>query len=325
MERHAEASAGPLVSRRDAMRRLGLGMAGLAVGAGLWPRGSAAAPSVGGRPERPEEGSPTATGRPMPFGPLGLQLYSVRDQMELSVPETLEAVASMGYTEVEFAGYFGHPPADIRGLLTEVGLTAPAAHVPPEFDPDAWARILDEAAAVGHQAVVVAWIPEEMRVSADAWRRTAAAMARAGEAAREAGLRFGYHNHDFEFMRFGGAPDEPTMAAEGPTGVEILASETEPGDVLLELDIFWTAHAGFDPVSTLQRFADRVRMVHVKDRTADGRMVDVGAGDLDWPRILGACRDVGVEHFFVEHDRPEDGSLRFARESAAYLAGVGVG
>jgi sugar phosphate isomerase/epimerase len=313
------------MGRRDALRRIGLGMTGLAFGLGPWTADAATAREAGMAGRHRRDRSRAGLREGVRFGPLGLQLYSVRDEMERSVEATLEAVAAMGYAEVEFAGRFGHTPRQIRRMVADAGLAAPAAHIPPDFEPDAWSRSLDEAAAAGHRAVIVAWIPEPMRDSSDAWRRTAAAMAGAGARARERGLSFGYHNHAFEFTRFGGGAGEPSMQGEGPTGLEILVRETSPEDVFLELDLFWTVDAGFEPLSTLRRFGERVRMVHLKDRAADGGMVDVGAGALDWPRILGACRDVGVEHFFVEHDRPENGSLRFARASATYLEGVDAG
>lgn len=302
--------AGATPTRRDVVRRLGLAGAGLALGAAGWP-----APVSGVAPS-PAAGPGAGERR---FEPLGLQLYSVRDEMARDVPGTLSAVAAMGYTEVEFAGYFEHGPAGIRRMVADAGLRAPASHVAPDFESDAWSRIVETAVEAGHSAVIVAWIPEAMRDSAESWRRTADAMARAGEVARDAGLSFGYHNHDVEFARFGGGPDDPAMQGEGPTGLELLLRHTDPDQLFIELDLYWTADAGFDPVATVERIAPRVRMVHVKDRTSDGRMVDVGAGDLDWPRILAACRGVGIEHFFVEHDRPEGGSLRFARASAAYL------
>ena len=125
-------------------------------------------------------------GGTMPLQPLGVQLYTVRLEMENGVEQTLERVAAIGYEEVEFAGYFDHSPTEIREMLARTGLHSPAAHIQPAFETDAWARILDDANEAGHEYVVVASVPQRMRADLDGWRRTADAMTGAGERARAA-------------------------------------------------------------------------------------------------------------------------------------------
>src|SRR5688500_2029088 len=103
--------------------------------------------------------------------PVGLQLYTVREEMQRDFAGTLERVAAIGYREVEFAGYFDHPPAEVRALLQRHGLQAPAAHVPWDRTGDGWPAALAEATAVGHRFVVIPWLPEDVRRTLDDWRR----------------------------------------------------------------------------------------------------------------------------------------------------------
>lgn len=269
------------IDRREALRRLGA---------------LAAVPLVGA-PACHADPAPASDrqGGPSPLGPLGLQLYTLRSEMEKDVAATLDRVAQIGYREVEFAGYFGHGPAEIRDLLAAAGLRAPAAHLPVEAlrdDPD---PVLEAATAIGHEWVIVASVPEDMRGSLDDWRRTADLFDRIGERAAAAGLRFGYHNHDFEI---------PPM--EGRMPLDVLLESTDPDLVDLELDLFWITHGGGDPIAFMERWPGRVRLVHVKDRTADGDMVDVGAGVIDFGAIFARRARAGIRHAFVEHDTPGD-------------------
>jgi sugar phosphate isomerase/epimerase len=245
--------------------------------------------------------------------PLGLQLYTVRAPLRRDFEGTLAAVAAAGYAEVEFAGYHGHAPAEVRRLLERHGLAAPASHVPWDRTGADWAAALAEAAAVGHRYAIVPWLPESARGDADGWRRTAERLDRAGRAARAAGLRFGYHNHDFELRPL----------ADGSLPLDLLMDATDPAHVVFELDLYWLVRAGQDPAAWLARRADRVELLHVKDSAGppDHRMVDVGAGTIDFATLLPAAVERGVRHLFVEHDDPAD-PLASMRASARALQRV---
>lgn len=279
----------------------------LAAGAGLAGLGAcaptpalAAAPGPGGR------GGTRAR-------PLGLQLYTVREPLRRDFDGTLAAVAAAGYAEVEFAGYHGRTPAEVRRALDRHGLHAPAAHVPWDRTAGDWPAALAEAAAVGHRGVVVPWVPESARGDADAWRRTAERLERAGREARAAGLRLGYHNHDFELRPL----------ADGTLPLDLLMDATDPASVAFELDLYWLVRAGQDPAAWLARRADRIELVHVKDSAGppDHRMTEVGAGTIDFAAFLPAAVERGVRHCFVEHDDPAD-PLASMRASFAALRRV---
>lgn len=253
-------------------------------------------------------------GRPWPpaaagLEPIGIQLYTLRRLMQQDVERTLATVAEIGYREVEFAGYFDHPPGRIRALLGAHGLRAPAAHVGfPELD-DGWDRILDTAAEIGHRYVVTPWIPEAQRTT-DGYQRAAELFNRAGAAAAARGLTFAYHNHDFEFV---------PLRDQLP--FDILLDETDPSLVPFEMDLFWITKGGYDPLDYFARYPGRFPLVHVKDMRADGAMVDVGQGRIDFTRIFARAEQAGIRHYFVEHDNPTD-PLESARRSHVYLRGL---
>jgi len=225
---------------------------------------------------------------------IGLQLYTVRDQMKADFEGTLARVAEIGYKEVEFAGYFNHSPADVRAILDRHGLSAPSTHVG-DITPDAWKASLDAAHAIGHEYIVVPWIPEERRKTLDDWRKVAADFNRAAEAAHAAGIQFAYHNHDFEFPKL-----------EGQVPYDVLLQNTDPRLVQLEIDLYWITKAGQDPLAYFARWPGRVPLVHVKDSAGppEHKMVDVGQGKIDWKRIFAKQDQAGIKHAFVEHDQP---------------------
>jgi sugar phosphate isomerase/epimerase len=256
-----------------------------------------------------------APGADRPLAAIGIQLYTLRDAMATDFEGTLERLARMGYHEVEFAGYFGHSPARVRDLLDGMGLAAPAAHVPFEALRDELDATIDAAATAGHTWVVCPWFPVEER-TADGYHRLAAALDRAGEAARAAGLRVAYHNHEFEF--------EP-VAAGGPLPFELLLRRTDAGLVDFELDLFWVTRAGHDALDWFRRHPGRFPLVHVKDMdgSRQRRMVDPGRGVIDFPAIAARREQAGIRHWFVEHDQPED-PFGTARAGLEYLRGLAV-
>lgn len=258
-------------------------------------------------------GRASGTARGVPLERIGLQLYTVRSLLERDFEGTLAAIADIGYAEVEFAGYFGRTPAQVRAILDRLGLTAPSTHVPIDQLGDAWPRTLEASRVMGHRYVTIPWIAPAERGSLDAWRRLADRFNEAGRAARDAGLRFAYHNHDFEFR-----------PVEGQLPFDVLLERTDPALVAFELDLYWIVRAGRDPLAYLAEHRGRFPLFHVKDSAGppEHRMVDVGAGTIDFATILTRAREAGGEHYFVEHDDPPD-PLGSVRASHAALAALG--
>jgi sugar phosphate isomerase/epimerase len=246
---------------------------------------------------------------------IGIQLYSVRRELALDFEGTLARVASIGYQEVEFAGYFDRRPKAVRAILDRYRLAAPSVHVPIEVARQDWAGALAAANVIGHRYVVLPWLPPESRRTLDDFKRLAAECNRLGQEAKRAGLRFAYHNHDFEF-----AP------LDGRLPYDVLLAETDPADVALELDLFWITKGGQDPLRYFARYPGRFEMVHVKDSSGppEHRQVNVGQGTIDFGHILGRRQEAGIRHLFVEHDDPTD-PLAFARASFDYLKRLELG
>jgi sugar phosphate isomerase/epimerase len=227
---------------------------------------------------------------------IAVQLYTVRSLLAADLPGTLRAVAAAGYSSVELAGLPAIAPADLARLLDEAGLRAVASHegiVSLREDPAAVAQRL---VAVGCPRVVVPWMPEVDRRTVADVQRFAAEIGRLVPFFADHGIRIGYHNHWFEF-----AP------LEGTTIWDVLRSEL-PAQVEFELDLYWVSVGGRDPVTELRAAADRVRLLHMKDRSRGDEPHDAPAGEgiLDFPTIVEAGRDAGVEWYIAEQDQPAD-------------------
>ncbi len=250
---------------------------------------------------------------------IGLQLYTVRDQMQADLPGTLARVAATGFKEVEFAGYFGRSPAQIRDLLAQNGLTSPSTHVPIDLMRKDWQKTLADAKQVGHQWVTIPWLAESDRGNLDAWKRLAAEFNGAARIARDAGLRFAYHNHDFEL-----APLPPAAGATAPSiPMEVLISETDPALVDFELDLYWLTKGGAVPTTYFAKYGKRFPLVHVKDSKGppDHVMTEVGSGSINFRGIFAEGEKAGIQHYFVEHDQPAD-PMASISTSYKYLASL---
>lgn len=233
--------------------------------------------------------------------PLGLQLYTVRDLMAEDVAATLALVAGIGYREVEFAGYFDIAPADMRRLLTDAGLIAPSTHIGyGDFVEDV-NRVVDHAVAVGHEFIVVPAVPDDERATLDDYRRHAENFNRWSEACAKAGLRFGYHNHMYEF-------DE----IEGRIPYDVLLSDTDAARVEMELDLAWATGGNADALAYFEAWPGRFPLCHLKDITETKEETDIGDGNVAFAEILAHAKQAGLEHGFVERDHPADarGSIR---------------
>lgn len=246
-----------------------------------------------------------------PYAPLGIQLYTLRSLLSDDVPGTLEQVARIGYDEVEFAGLHGLSVGEMRAILDGVGLRAASSHVGLDVIRQGWPRALDEAQTLGQSWIVCPSLPGRERTP-DGYRRIADDFNRAGEAAQAEGLGFAFHNHAAEF--------EP-LERGGERGYDILIEQCDPELVRMQLDVFWAVHAGEDPIAWFRAHPGRFTSIHAKDRTADGRMVAVGRGAIDFGEVLAEGTAAGVEHVFVEHDRPED-PLEVARTSHRTLSAL---
>lgn len=242
---------------------------------------------------------------------VGLQLYTVRSLMERDFAGTLKQVAEAGYQEVEFAGYFGNEPGAVREILDQVGLDPVAAHLPREAFEKRIDEVIAAAEVIGHRYLILPWLDPGQR-TVEGYESLATMCNDAGKACKSAGLTYGYHNHEFEF--------EP-LADGGKKGFDILLEQTDPDLVTLEMDLFWIARGGADPLAYFERYPGRFALCHVKDMDQDGQMVDVGDGMIDFARIFARSEQAGLEHYIVEHDQPADPlySIKTSRDNLAVV------
>ena len=220
---------------------------------------------------------------------VGLQLYSLRDEMAKDFRGTVEKVAKMGYKGVEFAGYGGLKPAEMAALLKDNGLEAYGSHIGglPKTEAELDAEI-EMALAVGNKYLVCPW--QDMKTRDDALRFAEVMNETAGKL-RPHGLKLGYHNHAHEFVVDGG---EVLM--------ETVLNNVEP-DVFAEFDVFWVAYAGYDPIRYIRKYAGRQPLMHLKELGPDRKAnVECGAGILDFASIITAGLAAGTEHFIVEQE-----------------------
>src|SRR5262249_40709773 len=177
------------------------------------------------------------------LGKIGVQLFTVRNELKRDFEGTLARIAAIGYREVEFVELFGHTPDAVRAMLDRHGLTAPSSHVPYDALDADLAQVLEAAKILGHRYIVCAWIGPELRRRPDIWQRAAERFNRAGEGSRKLGIQFTYHNHDFEFV-----------PVEGRLPYDILLAESDPQLVKLELDLYWITKGGQDPLKYFERY-----------------------------------------------------------------------
>lgn len=228
---------------------------------------------------------------------IALQLYTVRELGQRDMLGTLHAVAQIGYRAVEFAGYGGVPVEEIKATIDALGIQAVSAHVPFEQWLAQPQQVIRELQTLGCTYAIVPAVAAQRRNSLAQARQLAADLNRCGAACRDARLRFGYHNHAWEF-----AP------LDGTTLWDVLTTETDPALVALELDVFWAQAAGHDPVALTRQLGARVPLLHVKDMAAGEPRTDapVGDGVLPWSDILAAGAAAGTAWYIVEQDTPRD-------------------
>jgi sugar phosphate isomerase/epimerase len=223
---------------------------------------------------------------------IGLQLYTVRAPMAQDMPGTLRRLRAIGYDEMEFAGYFNTPPAEVKRLLADIGLTAPSAHVSRELIRDNPMPSIEAGATIGHEWLVLNWLAPEERQTLDQYRAWADVCNRFAAQCHDAGMKFCYHNHDFEFHPI-----------DGVVPYDLLLERTDHALVNFELDLYWARKSGRDVAQLLTAQGARIPMCHVKDMDAQGAMADVGAGQIDF---AGLFARKSFEHYFVERDDAPD-------------------
>ena len=275
-----------------------------------------------------------STRRPKGLEKIGIQLFSLPKLLEKDFRGALELLAEMGYREVELfgpypfsapaaverwaaitpalgfsgSGYFGHSAAEVRSMLEDCGLRAPAMHTDLLTLETRMNALGEAGAALGFEYVGLPAIPPERRQTLDDYKEMAEAFNRIGAAAKKEGLKFSYHNHGYGLQEL-----------EDRIPLQLLLEETDPDLVFFEMDIYWTSAGGADPVAYLDAHPGRYHLLHLKDMkervrfSGDGGdpsqwmalfpyMTSAGDGILELEAIIAKAVQTGVRHFFVEQD-----------------------
>lgn len=291
-----------MTSRREALKRLTQASAlGLVASPLLNELVAQSSLAAAGAPLAGDERAPAAV-----MKRCGVQLYTIRGEMEKGVEVALAKVASIGYKEVEFAGYFGRTPKQIADALKANGLTAPSVHIPVSVilkDPTA---ALDAMETIGHKYAIMPYLDAAERKTLDQYKKVADQLNEAGALTKKRGIQMAYHNHDFEFETVGG---------EIP--YDVLLARCDKNLVQFEMDLFWTNKAKRDPLAYFAKHPGRFPCVHVKDMKGDGTMTEVGSGTIPFAQYIAKAGQAGIKHYFVEHDNPKDA---YASITASYKA-----
>ncbi|GAC1645525.1 MAG: sugar phosphate isomerase/epimerase [Ktedonobacteraceae bacterium] len=239
----------------------------------------------------------------MDIASVALELYTVRDETKRDFAGTIRKVAALGYKGVEFAGYGGLTAQEMKALLSETGLRAVSTHIGLQALEQDIAKEIAYCQEIGCTFLVLPSLAPELRRAA-AFRQLAPRLNAFGRQCREAGITFGYHNHDFEFEQY-----------EGETLMDTLLTTTDAALVKLELDVYWAAYAGVNPSALLQKHVGRIPLVHLKDMTPQRTFTEVGDGTLSIQSIVQVALASGTQEFIVENDAPTLPSLESARRS----------
>jgi sugar phosphate isomerase/epimerase len=241
--------------------------------------------------------------------PAGIQLYMVSDALTKDPSGTLTKLAAIGYGEVETAGFANLSAAEFRKLVDGAGLHCPSAHLSFVFEETG--KLLQEASSVLPPAApsskdIDATLKMLNALTLDDFKKIAHLANQIGQQAKQAGLQYAYHNHNFEFRDLG----------NGHTGYSVLLTETDPNLVKFEADCGWMVTAGVNPAEFFRKYPGRYPMIHVKDFTpssgtsttlaigSEQHATELGRGHIDYKPILAAAEAASVEHFFVEQDPP---------------------
>jgi len=267
-------------------------------------------------------GSEVGTG-PSFRGPVGLQTYSLRDQLKQDGAKALGYIKEQGFKEVEIGleSHYGLTREEMRDALSKLGLKPIAAHAGLDYLLNKTDEAVDNAKYFGLQYVGVAWAPHKAPLDEAQTLKIAEDFNTVGKRLKEKGIQFFYHNHGFEFQPY----------KDGKTLFDLLMEKTDPDLVKYEMDVMWTVFPGQDPAKLLKKYPNRWVLMHLKDlaKGIEGNLsggtdvkndVSLGSGQTDYPALLKAAQEIGIKHYFIEDESPD--VLKQIPQSLKFLSTV---
>jgi sugar phosphate isomerase/epimerase len=305
------------INRRDFLRKSAAGLASIPAIAAL---SCTETPAPAPAPPKP-----APTGPPLGI-PIGLQLYTVRDQCVKDLEGTIKQIAAIGYKNLEVYDFYGKTPAEFTKLLDDNGLKSPSGHWQLSRLRKNADKCIEEAKAIGCEYLVMPIFDPPDRKTLDQFKHHVEAFNKLGEKCKKAEIQFAYHNHNYEFQKFG-----DTVV------YDYLLSAFDPDLVKMEMDCFWVTHAGQDPVAYMEKYPGRFPLLHIKDLKAGNPpstqlddkkgaslFAEVGNGTIDWKRIFAAAPKGGLKYYFVEQDYCAGSPLESIKMSYDYLSKLAV-
>ena len=227
---------------------------------------------------------------------IGLQLYTIRDEVHKNIEAALEKLAEIGYNSVEAAGYnagkfYGYKPKDFKKLINNYGMILPSTHT--NFDLSQADVVIENTCEAGISYLVIPWLHPDKRKSIDSYKQLAEEFNIIGEKCKKSGIQFAYHNHDFEFETI-----------DGQIPYDVLLNNTDDELVKMQLDLYWIKKGGYDPIKYFENYPGRFELWHVKDMddTAEQNNIETGRGIIDFKRIFEYKKLAGMKYFFIELD-----------------------
>ena len=224
---------------------------------------------------------------------VGIQLYSVRNEMLADAKGTLLKIGAIGYKEIESArsdkgNYYGLQPREIKSILSDNGMTLRSGHIHVDDD---FQNSIDEAAETGQQYLISAVLPSPGQ-TVDNYKKSAELLSKAGEQCKKSGLTFGYHNHNSEF-------DE----VDGKILYDVLLENVDPKYVIMEMDLGWIINAGKDPLAYFKKYPGRFPLWHLKDMDpVKKRSTEFGKGNVDIAGMFKHAKESGMKYYFIEQE-----------------------
>ncbi|MFX0558176.1 sugar phosphate isomerase/epimerase family protein [Maribacter sp. CXY002] len=243
----------------------------------------------------------------------GVQLYSFRDEMAMDAMGTLEKIASIGIKEIESARsskghYYGLTPADMKKACDDLGMRLTSGHVALDNNFD---KTMVEAVASGQSYLICSSMPSEGQ-TVDNYKKVAEEFNKAGEKCKKLGLKFGYHNHEYEFE-----------SDNGQVLYDVLMDNTDPDLVHMELDLGWVIVAGKNPLDYFKKYPGRFPLWHLKDMNMDKKeSTEFGKGGLDIKMMLRNKKASGVKHIFIEQEEYASTPLESMKHNMQFLKSI---
>jgi sugar phosphate isomerase/epimerase len=239
----------------------------------------------------------------------GVQLYMVRKEAPADLAGVLKRIHQIGFSQIElYPIVYNHSAAELRTIVKDSGLASDSGH----FDYDTLESKIDYARQLGLKYMVCSILPQNLWGSPAGFREAAKNLNTWGRKVHDAGMQLCFHNHNYEFKPM-----------EGTTGFDVLMKNTDPALVKLEFDLYWLTQAGQDPSAMMKKYADRLVMIHLKDRVADSpvnyaptdeqHIIELGKGSIQWPKLISQARAQGIHLALLDQDEtklPVFGSMK---------------